>query len=156
WNRGRTWCVRASGGSMSKRAVIAGLAALAACGSESDRSPTAAVVAHTAAPPAKTVAHDFSLGAGLEMRHPIRDGHLTIIPSALTGVAPTTDVLSLDDGMARHLVSVRERGSYTDVRVKNKSDQPLFVMAGELVLGGAQDHAFAKSEIIAPRSSEIV
>ena len=141
---------------MSKRAVIAGLAALAACGSESDRSPTAsAVVAHAAAPPAP--ARDFSLGAGLEMRHPIRDGHLTIIPIALTGVAPPSDVLSLDDAMSRHLATVREIGhDYSQARVRNKSDQPLFVMSGELILGGPQDHAFARSEIIPPRTTQMV
>jgi hypothetical protein len=141
---------------MLKLAVIAGLAALAACGSESDRSPTAApVVAHAAAPPARS--HDFTLGPGLEMRHPIRDGHLTIIPIAFTGVAPPADVLSLDDGMSRHLVTVREQGSdYSNAKVRNKSDRPLFVMSGELILGGPQDHAFAQSEIIPPHSSAVV
>ena len=140
---------------MSKRAVIAGLAALAACGSESDRGAPAPITSAAHAPPAP--ARDFSIGPGLEMRHPIRDGHLTIIPIALTGVAPPSDVLSLDDAMSRHLATVREIGhDYATARVRNKSDQPLFVMSGELILGGPQDHAFARSEIIAPHSTETV
>jgi len=137
-------------------AVVVVLAFVSACsGGGAAPPPEPASVAATPAPP-RAAAPDFALGRGLEMRHPIRDGHLTIIPIAMTADAPDPAYLSLDDGMARKLVTVREIGSYSAVRVRNRSAEPLLVLSGELVLGGAQDHAFAETRVIAARSSEEV
>jgi hypothetical protein len=147
---------------MSKRAVFCIAALVAACHDpdpEAGRSPAAAVPAPARAPTAAArpaTQTQFALGSGLEMRRPIHDGHLTIIPIALTGNVTPVDAISLDAAMAQHQATVREIGDFYKVKVKNKSAHPLFVMAGELVLGGRQDHAFAENHIFAPHSSEVV
>jgi hypothetical protein len=148
---------------MSKPAVLVAVLVAACHGSDPDAGrppPSAPAPAPSRAPAAAraAAAQQFALEPGLEMRRPIRDGHLTIIPIALApgaAVAPA-DAISLDDAMAQHQAQVRDIGDYYKVRVKNKSARPLFVMAGELVLGGRQDHAFAENHVFAPHSSEIV
>jgi hypothetical protein len=151
---------------MLKPAVLVAVLVAACHGSDPDpsRSPPSASAPAPARAPAPTAAArraaapQFALGGGLEMRRPIHDGHLTIIPIALAdGVnMPPADAWSLDEAMAQKQATVREVGDFYKVRVKNKSARPLFVMAGELVLGGRQDHAFAENHIFAPHTSEIV
>ena len=148
---------------MSKRAVLCVAALVAAC---HDPDPDRAAVPSAAPAPAATSAprpapkpasDQFALGPGLEMRRPIHDGHLTLIPIALTAdLAAPADAISLDEAMAQKQATVREVGDFYKVKVRNKSARPLFVMAGELVLGGRQDHAFAQNHVFAPHSSEIV
>lgn len=142
---------------MHTRVVVGACAAalLAACHDpepELTRTSSSPPVVATAAPPRT----DFSLGPGLEMRRPIRDGHLTIIPIALTTDPPPADALSLDDALSRHLVTVRDLGDYTTVRIRNKSAQPVLAMAGELIYGGEQDHAIADTTVIDAHTSEVV
>ncbi len=143
---------------MSMRVAVAVVAVLvAACHDSSSTSETAVAVAPAPAAARAAPPNDFSIGPGLEMRRPIRDGHLTIIPIVLAADPPATpSYLSVDDAMTRKLITVREIGSYTAVRVNNTSEQPLLVMAGELVLGGEQDHAFGETRIIAAGDSTIV
>ena len=57
-------------------------------------------------PVAKKV--DLSIGEGFEMRRPIVDGKLTIIPIIATNAMSTQKFISLHDGMAKNLVYVRE------------------------------------------------
>jgi len=141
---------------MSMRVICGAVVLIAACHDsepELERTSTAPpVVAVAASKPAGT----FALGPDLEMRHPIKDGHLTLIPIALTSAPPSVDAVALDDAMSRHLVKVRDLGDYTHVRIKNKSDERVYAMAGEMIVGGEQDHAIADSTIIEPHSSEVV
>jgi hypothetical protein len=96
-----------------------------------------------------------SLGAGLEMRHPIRDGNLTIIPIVTTRPVPMEHYVTLSDGLANHTVTVRERGrgssfAVDQVNIRNKGSLPLFVMTGELIFDGLQDREIAESRVLAP------
>lgn len=89
------------------------------------------------------------------MRHPIHDGRLTLIPIVAVANRATPDYLTLHDGLTRHLVTVRELGDFRvdTVRLKNKSAQPLFVMAGELIVDGHQDRVMAEDRVIPPHTS---
>ena len=96
-----------------------------------------------------------TLGAGLEMRHPIRDGNLTIIPIVATQPVPDLHYVTLADGLANHTVTVREKGRgnsfHVDhVSVHNKSIEPLFVMTGELIFDGLQDREIAEDRVLGP------
>jgi hypothetical protein len=119
--------------------------------------PTAAAPA--AAPPATSARSarerapaELSLGDGYEMRRPLQDGRLTVIP-IVDSRAPRANVpryLALHDGMKRDLVSVRELPPMTvdTVRIHNKSPEPVFAMAGELIVGGHQDRVIARDVIV--------
>jgi len=146
-------------------AVVIAVVLIAACGERrASQAPppvdTAAAVAIRAVG-ARIQHARLGLGAGLEVRRPIAVGSVEIVPIVATGAAAPAGpgYLTLDDGLARGLVIVRElrRGDdYGKLVVVDRSDQPLLVMAGELVIGGRQDRVFAETRVLAPHSKEVV
>ncbi|MBZ0232685.1 MAG: hypothetical protein K8M05_10180 [Deltaproteobacteria bacterium] len=101
---------------------------------------------------------DRAVGPGLTALAPIRDGALVVVPIAADNPVRSKTYLTLDEGMRRGLVSVRElpETDYGQLRVANKSDSTLCVMAGEVVLDGHQDRTFAESLAYAPGAREDV
>lgn len=133
------------------------------CGacSDEERPPPAppvavAVAAPSAAAPQRPI--DVSLGAGFEMRRPVRDGRIAVIP--IVAASPSSaEYLTLHDGTTRRLVTVRELSPAWEVdelRIRNKSALPLFVMRGELVEGGVQDRVIAQDRVIRPHEAAVV
>lgn len=101
---------------------------------------------------------DRNVGPGLTALKPIRDGALVVVPIAADQPVHSPSFLTLDEGMKRGLVSVRElpETDYGQLRVSNRSDSTLCVMAGEVVLDGHQDRTFAESLAHAPGAREDV
>jgi hypothetical protein len=65
--------------------------------------------------------------------------------------AAWSDVLTLEEGLAAGTTSVREvdeRGSVRVVLVENRGAAPLFLLAGEIVLGGKQDRVVAADVVV--------
>jgi len=132
-------------------------------GCTNDEPPPPEVVPVARAPVVKERAPaqkdiDRSLGNGLEMRRPIRDGRIALIPIIATNPSATRSYLTLADGMARRLVTVREIGRNSSfvvdhLRLDNSSDQPLLALSGELVIEGLQDRVVARDVVIAPHAS---
>ncbi|HEU0036635.1 MAG TPA: DUF6569 family protein [Kofleriaceae bacterium] len=95
---------------------------------------------------------DLALGTGFEMRPPIRDGRLTLVPIVATGDVPATRFITLQEGMHQGVVTVRETGhddwQVQTLKVSNRSKLPLFVMSGELVLDAKQDRVLAEDVVI--------
>ena len=143
------------------RALVVIVVATMGCGD--DAAPTKSTPSST--PPAKTpqVAAtskpvDLSLGAGFEMRRPLRDGNLAIVPIVATAWQGSQPYLTLATGITTHVVTVREIGRGSNmvvdhVRIRNKSTLPLFVMTGEMIIDGLQDRVIAEDRVIAPGAS---
>ena len=96
---------------------------------------------------------DLLLEPGVEMRRPVRDGNLTLIPLVKIGRMSEQHVITLVEGMANHTVAIRElshhiRTSY--IQVRNKNTLPLFIDSGELVLDGLQDRVTTAESYIPP------
>jgi hypothetical protein len=129
-----------------------------ACGGDDGATPMSRDASDRvgeATPKPKPKPIDLTLGAGFEMRHPIREGNLLIIPIVATTAVPEVHYVTLADGIANHTVTVREIGRYRDfevdhVRVRNKGTVPLFVMTGQLIYDGLQDRAIAEDRVIQP------
>src|SRR5579871_3049400 len=88
-----------------------------------------------------------SLGA------PRRFRNLTLFPVYNAAARPANTYLTLDEGLHARRVKVREAQGGGDVNtlyVSNTSAKPLYLMAGEVVLGGQQDRCLAKDTIISP------
>jgi hypothetical protein len=118
--------------------------------------PTAPEAAERARPPAKV---DLSFGDGFEMRHPIQDGRLTLIPILATGTPPAQKFITLQDGMTRHVVSVREISDEWEVdtvRITNRAREPLVALSGELIVDANQDRVLAEDTVVAPGKTELV
>lgn len=63
--------------------------------------------------------------------------------------------LTLQEAMKRKLVIVRETGDVNRLTIQNRSNQDVFVQAGDIVKGGQQDRVLALDLIIPPRSGRI-
>ena len=107
---------------------------------------------------------------------PISYENLTVFPVVSTSGYDTREFLTLEEGLSRGEVLVREQGTETMLRNRdgvrpavqnyrgpsvnqlvlvNRSKKPVILLAGELVSGGKQDRVIAKDRIVAPRSEPL-
>lgn len=70
--------------------------------------------------------------------------------------AADLDYITLEEGMNAGLVTITESASAQVRRllVTNKSERPLFLVAGELIRGGKQDRTLQMSMVIPPKTTE--
>jgi hypothetical protein len=91
---------------------------------------------------------------------PVTHDNLTIFPVITTAAKISkVDYLVLDEGMKSKKVRILEKGDGGDVNeltIRNTSERPLFLMAGEVVIGGKQDRIIGKNTIVAPRTTETI
>jgi hypothetical protein len=61
----------------------------------------------------------------------------------------------LDEAMAQHKVKIRELGdgSVNALSFVNSADKPVFVMAGEVILGGKQDRIIGRNTVIPAKTT---
>jgi len=108
---------------------------------------------------------------------PITYENLTVFPVVASSGYDTEAFMTLEEGLSRGEVIVREQGAETMVRDRdgvrhpvvqnyggasvnqlvlvNRSKRPLLLLAGELVSGGKQDRIIAKDRIVAPGSEPL-
>lgn len=89
---------------------------------------------------------------------PKRFRNLTLIPVYNSTARSSNAYITLDEGLKAKVVQVKESrggGSVNTLYVTNNSDKPLYLMAGEVVLGGQQDRCLGKDIIILPRKRPI-
>ena len=91
---------------------------------------------------------------------PVTHDNLTIFPVVTTAAKVSkVDYLVLDEGMKSKKVRILEKGdggSVNELTIRNTSERPLFLMAGEVVIGGKQDRIIGKNTIVAPRATETI
>ena len=59
-------------------------------------------------------------------------------------------------GKQVQIVEMGDGGSVNELKIRNRSGRPLFLMAGEVVIGGKQDRIIGKNTIVAPRTTESI
>lgn len=101
--------------------------------------------------------------AGTKMLAPIQIDSLTLTPivadpSAPAGTKPKVDVLVLDEAMATKKVRIKEieNESVNNLTFINKSEQPVFILAGEVIIGGKQDRIIGTNTIIPANTTQTV
>lgn len=64
---------------------------------------------------------------------------------------------TLDQALAKELIRISEKGggSVPELLVENQSDEPVFLLAGEIVTGGKQNRVISQDILLAPRSGPI-
>jgi hypothetical protein len=109
----------------------------------------------TACQPGTAQAHPVGeeLEQGTVLLAAVTHKNLSLIPIVTTDpVDPAEeDVATLDEGMRQKKVKITEvdqSGSVGTLRIENKTGKPLFLMAGEVVLGGKQDRIVGKNTLI--------
>jgi len=95
-------------------------------------------------------AHADELDTDTTIGAPVSYRNLTLFPLVAKTAAAGTDYDVLDEGLKAGRVKVVEKGEgeVNQLRLKNESKRPLFVMSGEVVLGGKQDRIIGKDQII--------
>ena len=111
---------------------------------------------------------------GYKVLDPIRHGNLTVFPVVAAKSYPTSEFLTLDEGLRSGEVIVSEAGSvqglmrrHTTPAIRhdgaevnrlvlvNNSKRPLLLLAGEIVSGGKQDRVIGKDRIVPAESDPI-
>ena len=81
-------------------------------------------------------------------------GGLTIVPILASSSSPSPSLTSLESALRRGDLIVREYGggSVPTVEMENRSGTPVFLLAGEIVLGGKQDRVIREDTVIGGHS----
>lgn len=93
---------------------------------------------------------------------PIQVDSLTVLPIVATeaGLAQAgdLDVLVLDEAMGGKLVAIKEKEdeSVNALTLTNNADKPLFLLAGEVIIGGKQDRIIGQNTIISAKTTQAV
>src|SRR5262249_41236841 len=86
---------------------------------------------------------------------PYTHKNLTIFLLHGAGASQGQAPLTLQEAMKRKLVVVRETGDVNRLTIQNRSNQDVFVQAGDIVKGGQQDRVLALDLIVPPKSGRI-
>jgi hypothetical protein len=117
------------------------------------------------APPAPPAAKDASaLSDHTTLLAPIQIESLTLTPivatPGTTGAKDAKDdhLLVLDEAMAASQVKIQEiaDGNVNGLTFVNKADHPVFVMAGEVIIGGKQDRIIGRNTVIPAKTTQEV
>src|SRR5262245_52231570 len=95
------------------------------------------------------------LAADYTMSGPYTHKNLTIYLLHGAGQSQGRSPLTLQEAMKRKLVVVRETGDVNRLTIQNRSNQDVFVQAGDIVKGGQQDRVLALDLIVPPKSGRI-
>jgi len=120
------------------------------------RSVAAAALLAALALPAG--AQTISLDSHRTLGAPKTFRNLTLIPVYDSTARSTGAYVTLDEGLKTKQVTVKEASDGGDVNtlyVSNAGRKPLYVMAGEVVLGGQQDRCMGKDTLVPPGSRHV-
>jgi hypothetical protein len=102
---------------------------------------------------------DRKLDEHTQLGSPLSHKNLTLVPIlALEVSKDQREYLTLDEAFAQKVVRVRELTdeSVNQLSLQNLSRRPLFVMSGEVILGGKQDRIIGKDRLIPPKQTLVV
>jgi hypothetical protein len=84
---------------------------------------------------------------------PIVHQNLAVFPVRILKPTRKTNFITLKEAQQKNLVSIRElpNATVSEVLVENKSDKPLLLIGGEIILGGKQDRIVEHDFIVPPK-----
>lgn len=99
-----------------------------------------------------------TLSARTTFAEPITVESLTLTPILAKESASKESLIVLDEAMKKKLVRIHEveGGQVNNLTLTNKSDQPLFLLAGEVIIGGKQDRIIGSNTIVPPNKTQDV
>jgi hypothetical protein len=112
------------------------------------------------APPPQAAKDPAALSDHTALLAPIQVQSLTLTPIVATGPASKNDdqLLVLDEAMAAKQVRIQEiaDGSVNSLTFVNQAQHPVFVMAGEVIIGGKQDRIIGRNTVIPANTTQAV
>jgi len=107
------------------------------------------------APRAKTTI-DKVLPEGHSAARAVEVAGVQLVPIHAANVKADTDYLTLDEALKAGVFTVAEldQGTVNTLSISNTGTKPVFLMAGDLVLGGKQDRIVATSLVVEPKTTD--
>ncbi len=90
-----------------------------------------------------------------DLQPAVRDGRLSLVPIVSREPSQISYIV-LQAGMASGQVTAVERGEIESVTITNRSDQPLAILGGELLVEGHQDRLIVRNTTIPPHRTQQV
>ena len=78
---------------------------------------------------------------------------LTVFPLTLRQDLDWRNYLTLDEGIRSGQVDIIETGVVAQVRIQNRSRSPLFIMSGEVLVGGKQNRMIREDVVVPSRGT---
>jgi hypothetical protein len=100
----------------------------------------------------------YKLDATKTLGAPVTYKNLTIIPVYDSSARATNNYATLDEALSAKTIKVRESqggGTVNTLYIKNTGKKPVYLMAGEIVLGGQQDRCVGHDVIVRPSKKEV-
>jgi len=93
----------------------------------------------------------------LDVGRPRSHGQLRVCPLILRGGRGGRRVLTMDEAAARGELAIREKdeGRVPEVLARNDAREPVFLMSGEIIVGGRQNRIVRDDVLLPPRSDFI-
>src|SRR5688500_14711739 len=110
-------------------------------------APLAVAMLAAGAPPAKAEAHTIS--------GPYTHENLTVFLIHGEDRSKGRKLLTLAEALAQKKVIVHETGTVGELAIENKSNEEVFVQAGDIVKGGQQDRTLSLDVVLPPKSGKI-
>ncbi len=98
----------------------------------------------------------FELEEGLVVEQPVICHHLALYPVVRTSSVDVGDYITLEMAQTNKTVLIKEKpdASVPTVLIRNTGKRPIYIMAGEIIIGGKQDR-MVSFDIIIPTGKEI-
>jgi hypothetical protein len=99
----------------------------------------------------------FELDQDFVVQSPVSHGHLAIYPVFRKTSINVEDYITLDEAHRAKVVHISELSSASvpTVLIKNTGSKPIYIMAGEIIIGGKQDR-MVSFDILIPGGKEIM
>lgn len=99
----------------------------------------------------------FDLNEDYAVHKPVVHEHLAIYPVFRKSAVTVSDYITLDEAQQTKVIVIKERdnASVPSVLIRNKGNKPIYIMAGEIIIGGKQDR-MVSFDIIIPSYKEVV
>src|SRR6266851_4678142 len=110
------------------------------------------VAALEASPPLRGLNTIPARGAPLTVGKSMSHGNLTVFPVYSPARRDqSSDYLTLDEALRQRVILIKEMPSaeVNRVSVTNKAGKPIYLLAGDIILGGKQDREVARDTIVA-------
>ena len=107
-------------------------------------------------PPQHPAAEVVGFVGRLRVLPPQESRGLMVFPLALTSTQGGHRYRSLDDALRRGWLDIRDSGRVEEVRVRNRSRDLIFMMAGEALAGGKQNRMVREDVLVWPHSREVL
>ncbi len=107
-----------------------------------------------AQPAVDTAANPNSVST-LEWQGPYTEGNLSLFVAADPTSTPDEDVLTLDEALAKKVVTVKETGNVNQLSATNQGKKKVFLQSGDIVKGGRQDRVLKHDTMLLPGAQSV-